>query len=308
MRSLHRARPHPRLSLRDTPLPELNVGLNVSIAGKIYLAVDRALERECTCMQIFSRSPRRFRAPPLLDTDAAKFRRRRREAKLAPLVVHIPYLINIASPDDAFWAECLDAYVEDLRRADALRAEYFVTHLGSPKGEGVDFGLGRVAEAFGRILETYRPRCRILLENTAGGTIGRHWEHLGHIMEATRGGDALGVCLDTAHALASGYDVAHAKGLDEMLGTMDDLFGLDRLCLVHANDTKAELGSGLDRHEHIGRGAIGRAGFRTILSEKRLWHLPFVLETPTTGAEDDLANIRTLRRLAREANRAKRGR
>ena len=281
-------------------MPGLNVGLNVSIARHIYLAVDRAVERTCTCFQIFARSPRRFRVPPLAEEDAAEFRRRRLEAGLAPLAVHVPYLLNLASPDDDFWAECIEVYAEDLRRADALGADLYVTHLGSPKWESPDFALSRVADALERVFETYAPSCRVLLENTAGGAIGHRWEHMAAIMERARGVGGLGVCLDTAHAFAAGYDVSRSDGLARMLDGMDRLFGLDRLCLVHANDSKTPLGSGLDRHEHIGRGAIGSKGFAALLAEGRLSRLPFILETPTKGLKDDIANIRALRKAARK--------
>jgi len=271
----------------------------VSIGGKIYQAIDRAVERGCETMQIFSRSPRGWRVKPLVEEDVEEFKRRREASGITPLVVHIPYLINIASPDDEFFSKCVEAFIEDIKRADALGAEFFVTHIGNHKGAGIEVGIKRVAEALTRTFEEYEPRVEILLENTAGaGTeLGGEFWQIARIIELTKGGERVGVCFDTCHAFVAGYDIAHPEGLEATFDEIDKLIGFQRVKVIHTNDSKGELGSHKDRHEHIGEGFIGNDGLRLIVNHPRLREHPFILETPVKSIEDDLRNLKAIRAL-----------
>lgn len=220
---------------------------------------------------------------------------------MAPVVVHIPYLINPASPDERFWRDCVAAFAEDLARADELGAEYLVIHPGSHKGAGLEEGITRVGEALRRVHEGYQGRTMVLLENTAGSghTVGRTFEELERIAEASGVADRLGLCFDTAHAFAAGYPVTTPEGLRATMAEIARRFGKSALRVVHANDSAAPQGSNKDRHADIGKGHIGEKGFEVILSDPSLAPLPFVLETPVKkDPEDDLRNLAAIRRIA----------
>lgn len=275
----------------------MRLGVHVSIAGKIYEAVDRAKALNCECMQIFSRNPRGWQATKLDKADVEEFKKRRKEADITPLVVHIPYLINLASPEDRLYEKSIQAYLEDIRRADLLSAEYFVTHLGSHKGKGRDLGIDRFARALDKIIKELKPKVKILLENTSGSGnwLGGDFEDIAEIMTKSHQKDKLGLCFDTCHAYAAGYDIKNKKGLDETLKKIDKLIGINKLKLIHINDSKGDLGSHLDRHQHIGKGKIGRDGFRLILHHPKLRDLPYVLETPKEDIKSDPMNLKTVR-------------
>jgi len=275
----------------------MRLGVHVSIAGKIYEAVDRAKALNCECMQIFSRNPRGWQAAKLDKADVEEFKKRRKEAGITPLVVHIPYLINLASPEDRLYKKSIQAYLEDIRRADLLSAEYFVTHLGSHKGKGRDLGIDRFARALDKIIKELKPKVKILLENTSGSGnwLGGDFEDIAEIMTKSHQKDRLGLCFDTCHAYAAGYDIKNKKGLDETLKKIDKLIGINKLKLIHINDSKGDLGSHLDRHQHIGKGKIGRDGFKLILHHPKLRDLPYVLETPKEDVKSDPMNLKTVR-------------
>jgi len=279
----------------------MRFGCHISIAGGIPKAVERAIAKGCDCFQIFSRSPRSFVGRPLEPGEAEAFRQARAASGMAPAVVHIPYLINPASPDDAFWEACVEAFREDLSRADELGAEYLVIHPGSHKGAGLEAGIARVGLALKRVHDGYRGGTAVLLENTAGSgnTVGRTFEELERIAEASSVGGRLGLCLDTAHAFAAGYQVSSEEGLGAMMGEVERRFGKGALAVVHANDSAAPAGSNKDRHADIGKGYIGEDGFEVILSNAALKRLPFILETPVKkDPDDDIRNLRAIRRVA----------
>lgn len=277
----------------------MRIGVHVSIAGKIYEAVDRAKELGCETMQIFSRNPRGWQAARLDSKDTAEFRKRRDAAGIFPVLVHIPYLINLATPDDKLAKKSIGAYIEDLKRADMLGAEYFVTHLGSHLGKGEAFGIKRFTESMNRILKKARPECMVLLENTAGSgnNLGYSFEHIKRIINGIKDRDKIGVCFDTQHAFGAGYDLSQKKGLDKMLKELDRAIGLKKIKAVHLNDSKAGLGSRLDRHEHIGKGGIGREGMGRIINHPDLKDLPFIMETPKKRPADERMNMKTARNL-----------
>lgn len=279
----------------------MRIGVHVSIAGRIYEAIDRGRELGCETIQIFSRNPRGWQAARLDPEDAAEFRKRKREAGIFPVLVHIPYIINLATPDKKLRRRSITAYIEDLERADMLGAEYFVTHLGSHVGSGEDAGIKRFTESLNTILKKADPKCIILLENTAGSgsNLGYKFEHIRRIIGGAKEKKKIGVCFDTEHAFGAGYELSTKKGLDQTLKEFDDTIGLKRLKAVHFNDSKVGLGSRLDRHEHVGKGNIGREGMKRIITHPRLKSLPFIMETPKKEESDDPMNIKMVKSLCR---------
>lgn len=277
----------------------MRLGVHVSIAGKIYEAVDRAEALGCETMQIFSRNPRGWMVTEIPLRDATEFKSRRKEKNIFPLFVHIPYLINLASPEKALWERSIQAYIDDIQRADLIGAEHFVTHLGSHKGKGEGFGIERFAEGLNRAIAKYTPRLEVLLENTAGSgdSLGYTFAHLKGIIDRVKEKKKIGICFDTCHAYAAGYDIKTERGLKATLEEIDDAVGLERLKLVHINDAQGTLKSHLDRHEHIGKGAIGTEGFSRIVNHQKLRNLPFILETPKKDPKYDPMNLKAVRRL-----------
>jgi len=281
-------------------------GAHLSIQGGVDKAVERARAIRAECLQIFLKSPSQWRFGPLCDDTVARFRQAARDVGLAPLVGHASYLVNLASPDQALYERSRRCVLEEWDRSERLGLKGLVLHPGAHMGSGEAMGLARIARALDW-LHRRRPdhTCRILLETTAGaGTVlcGR-FEHLTTVIESSAAGPRLGACIDTCHLWTAGYDVRSAAGLDATLRQFDGAVGLERVAVVHANDAKGECGSHLDRHEHIGRGHIGREGFRRIVNHPALAHLPFILETPKQtprGRRMDPVNLRALRRLVAE--------
>ena len=277
----------------------MRLGVHTSIAGKIYESVDRAAGLGCNTMQIFSRNPRGWQVSKLLKSDIEEFKRRRKKEGISPLLIHIPYLINLATPNDSLYKKSIDAYIEDIKRADQLGADYFVTHLGSHMGSGINNGVKRFSAAINTIIAKADPEVMILLENTAGSgsSLGDQFEHIRDIIKRITKKKEIGVCFDTAHAYAAGFDIKTATGLNKTLRVFDRLIGLKRLKAVHLNDSKADIASRVDRHENIGRGKLGIAGIRGIINHPSLRLLPFILETPKKRPEDDKADLRMTRKL-----------
>ncbi|MBI3331102.1 MAG: deoxyribonuclease IV [Candidatus Omnitrophica bacterium] len=278
----------------------MRLGVHVPIAGGLLEAVARAKRLRCTTMQIFSRSPRGGKAPAIPREQAERFDAARRAAGLEPLAVHGPYIINLASPEDAVWKRSLALYREEYARAATLGAQYLVTHVGSHRGQGEAAGLARVAEAVSRTLDGRSPTTMILLENTAGSGqgLGYTFEQLAAIREAVPAKAHVGICLDTAHLFAAGYPIQTEDGLEQTLVAFDRAVGLAHLRLVHLNDSKAPFNSRVDRHWHIGEGHIGRESFRRLVTHPRLREVPFILETPKLTEREDRRNLATVRRLA----------
>ncbi|HDP16241.1 MAG TPA: deoxyribonuclease IV [Candidatus Omnitrophica bacterium] len=277
----------------------MRLGVHVSIAGKIYEAVDRAQALGCETMQIFSRNPRGWTAAPLSRDDAKEFIKRRKKANIFPVLVHIPYIINLATPVDSLYKKSIDSYIEDIKRADALEAEYFITHLGSHTGSGEEAGLKRFCGALNIITEKANPKATILLETTAGSgsSLGYKFEHIQYMLKNIKQKSKFGVCIDSQHMFAAGYDITKKASLDKILKEFDKLIGLKNIKAVHLNDSKADLGSRVDRHEHIGKGKIGKEGIKIFINHPKLKGLPFVLETPKNALNDEAANLKTVRRL-----------
>ncbi len=277
----------------------MRIGFHVSIAGKIYEAVDRADEVGCNTMQIFSRNPRGWQALTLNNYDVAEFKKRRMREDIIPLLVHIPYIINLASPEERLYKKSISAYIDDIKRADALDAEFFVTHLGSHVGQGEEEGIKNFENAINIVIEKAAPKTMILLETTAGSgsCLGYKFEHIAEMIAGIRDGKKIGVCLDTQHIYAAGYDIV--DDLEGVINEFDRIIGLKRLKAVHLNDSKSPLGSRVDRHEHIGKGKIGLKAFRAILNHPKLKTLPFIMETPKKSPDDDINNMKRVLRLCK---------
>jgi deoxyribonuclease IV len=279
------------------------LGIQVSIAGGIYESIPRAQELGCNAMQIFSRDPRQWRSKKLKKQDIEEFKRRRIAGGIEKVFIHIPYLINLASPLHGLFRGSITAYVQDMREARALGAEYMVTHMGSHKKSGEKRGIKKVAIAVNRILElTEDSPVKILLENTSGSGswLGYTFEHHAAIIDRIEQKNRVGVCLDTCHAYTAGYDLSCEPGYDRLINEIERTVGLKNLILVHLNDTKDSLASHRDRHEHIGKGRIGIAGFRRIVNDSRLKHAAFILETPKDSETADMRNLKIVRSLIKK--------
>jgi len=284
-------------------LPVLRLGAHESIRGGMCKAFDRAQSVGCDAVQVFVKSNRSWAVRPFSEGEVARFRARAEETGIHPVVGHASYLLNVASPDDALWKKSRDMLRVELERCQALGIPYLVLHPGSHVGAGVEAGLARVARALGEVhAATPGLQTRVLLETTAGqGTsLGRRFEELAWLTEHTPGGKRLGVCLDTCHVFAAGYELRTPDGYATTMESFDQIVGLERLAAIHLNDSKGCLGSGRDRHSHIGQGHIGLEGFRHLLNDDRLAGLPGLLEMPKgDDLREDKENLELLRSLVR---------
>ena len=279
------------------------IGAHVSIAGGLYRAMERGRALGCGAVQIFLKNQRQWASRPMEADEVRAFRAARRSARIASVFAHASYLINLASPDATAWRQAVDAFTDELERAEALGLSSVVIHPGSHLGAGAALGFERCAAAVREALTRTRGyRVRIALENTAGAgdVLGRTFADLGALLDGAGRPRRLGVCLDTCHLFAGGYDVRTAAGYAEAMEECGRVVGLERVLAFHLNDARAPLGSGLDRHEHIGRGELGHRPFRLLLGDARFHAVPKVLETPKEPEPiADLRNLATLRRLRR---------
>lgn len=278
----------------------LKLGCQVSIAGKIYESVERAKLLGCNTMQIFTRNPRKYRRGNLDKEDIKIFREMVKKEKIEPVIAHIPYTLNLASSKNNFHKITIREFTQDLIEVDKLGIQYLVTHMGSHKGFTETEGLFRIIDALKKILEaTPTVKTMILLENTSGSGkwLGYKFVHHNIILKNLNWTKRIGICLDTAHAWAAGYKINTLEGLNALLDEIEREVGLERLKLIHLNDTKEKLNSRRDRHFHIAKGLIGKEGFYNILNHPKLKNIPFILETPKNSDEDDIENLETVRRL-----------
>jgi len=282
----------------------VRIGIHTSIAGALENSALRAIQLGANCFQIFSGSPRSWSAAPPSASSMARLNELRKTHDLAPLVIHDNYLINLASSDPVIRQKSIHAYRAEVERALAIGAEYLVAHPGSYRGRTLEEGIDAFVEGLAEATYGWKSRkLTLLVENTAGSgaALGSRFEELAEIRRLAREariGFPVGFCIDTCHALAAGYDVASPKGLEAAVNAMDHILELDRIPVIHANDSKGALGSRLDRHAHIGEGHIGLAGFRRILHHPALRHKAFILETPVDRDGDDRRNVEMLKRLA----------
>jgi deoxyribonuclease-4 len=274
----------------------------MSIAGGLYRALERGREVGCGTVQIFLKNQRQWAAPPLRDEDVRAFAAARRRTGIRPVFAHSSYLINLAAPDQAQWAQAVDAFADELERGEALGLSCVVIHPGSHMGRGTAAGLARVVAALDEVTRrTAGYRIRIGLENTAGSghTLGRTFAELGALLAGVARPERLGICIDTCHLFAAGYDIDRDSGYQAAITECARTVGLDRILAFHLNDAGAPRGSGLDRHQHIGEGFLGRSAFRRLLQDRRFARIPKVLETPKEPEPQadrrNLARLRALR-------------
>jgi len=278
----------------------VRVGVHVSIAGSVDLAVDRAKKAGCDVFQMFSRNPRGWGFLPLSKESCDTFRSKIRSSHLLP-VDHMPYLPNLASPKSEIYDKSVAALTSELERCSLLGIPYLVTHLGHHLGDGIAGGRERVVRAINTALEVSDNSVMLLLENTAGekNSVGSTFEHIRAIMDGINFQNRIGICFDTCHAFASGYELRTESGIRETITQFDNAIGIHNLKMIHLNDTKGDLGSRLDRHEHIGMGYLGEGAFRLILHHPVLSALPLICETPVDERRDDVGNIEKVRELSR---------
>jgi len=277
------------------------LGAHVSVAGGLDLAPGRGRELGCGAIQIFLKNQRQWAAPPLDPRAVTAFRAARRRHRIRHAFAHGSYLVNLATPVPAAWRQAVETFSDELRRAEALGLGFLVVHPGSHLGAGHEAGLAAVARALDEALARVpRARVRVALENTAGGghTLGGTFEDLAGIIGRVRRAERVGICLDTCHLFVAGYDIRTPTGYAAAMERCARTVGLGRVLAFHLNDASAPLGSGLDRHEHIGRGRLGLRPFRLLLNDRRFARVPKVLETPKEPEPTaDLRNLATLRRL-----------
>lgn len=280
------------------------LGAHESVAGGLYKSFERIKSVGGEALQIFTRNQRQWKVPPLTDYDIELFSVAREQWGDYPIAAHDSYLINLASPKEEQAERSRLAFANELRRIEALDIPYLVTHPGSHLGEGVEAGIERYVANLDRAIEdAATEKGMVLLETTAGqGTnLGASFEELAAIIERSAHPDRLGVCYDTCHTFAAGYDIRTPETYADTFDRFDRLIGLDRLKFFHMNDTKNVFNSRKDRHEHIGQGEIGLDGFRNIMRDPRFAEVPKTLETPKDkDLKDDIRNLEVLRALAEE--------
>lgn len=279
-----------------------SMGAHVSIAGGVATAPARAVLIGATAFQIFLKNASTWVAKPYHEEEIERFRREVAAGGFAPPVGHSAYLINLASAEARTAEQSVKAMEDELRRAGQLGVLGVVLHPGAPKEAGEERGIALIADRLNGILDRLADcPAQVILETTAGqgSCLGHRFEQLAALIERIEDQSRVGVCLDTCHAFAAGYELRTAEGVAETLRQFDAAVGLKRLRVIHTNDSKKPFGSRRDRHEHIGQGEIGEAGFAALLRDPRLRGVPFILETPKDeDPEDDLRNLATLRRLA----------
>jgi deoxyribonuclease-4 len=281
----------------------LKIGAHVSSSGGVDKAIDRALEIGAETIQVFSGAPQAWKRKNYSGAEVTDFKRKSAESGIAPAFIHGLYLVNLASQNPDLLAKSYDALVTEMHAASLIGAKGVIFHLGSHKGAGYDACVEQVIEYCSRILEATPEDAWLILENSAGmgGAVGSKFAELGRIVRET-GSDRARVCLDTQHSFAAGYDLKTPEGLENALEEFDREIGIERLAAVHANDSKPPLGGGLDRHENIGDGHIGRVGFLNILSNPAFGDVSFLLEVPGFDNEGpDKANVDILKQLREEA-------
>ena len=287
----------------------MQLGAHVSTSGGIHTAIDRIEAMEGDCVQIFTQSPRAWRPTNHDPANFDRFKKRRAESGTGAVVCHAVYLINLASPKDDLYEKSVAALENTVEVACAIEAEGVVFHVGSHLGSGFESGLKRAVPALRKALQRCSETTWLLMENTAGAgdTIGRSIDELAALCDALNAHERLGICLDSCHLYASGYDVTKREELDRVLDEVDDRIGLDRLRALHANDSKTPLGSNRDRHDNIGAGLLGEE-LGVFLAHPKLQGLPAFLEVPgTDGHGPDAEQVRKLKELHARATKKRRG-
>lgn len=278
----------------------LQVGAHTSIGGGLYRALERGAECGSDVVQIFSRSNQQWKAKPIAEADVAAWREARRRTGVRPAMVHSCYLINLCATSEALRERSYQALADELRRCALLDIPSLVIHPGAHCGDGEATGIARIGRALDRLFDEHPDvPTRLVLENTAGqGTnLGYRFAHLRDLFAAVRQPERLGVCIDTCHTLAAGYDIRTARGWEATFEELERTVGCRRIVGFHVNDSKTPLGSRVDRHEHLGRGYLGLEALRCLVNDARFVGLPMAIETPKPSDRADALNIAILRAL-----------
>jgi len=279
----------------------------MSSAGGLARAVERAVGVGCRCLQVFTKNSNQWEAKPVVPAEARAFQAAAVGARIAPLVSHTAYLINLASADEAIRERSVAALADELARCEAYGIPWLVLHPGSHGGDGEEAGIERIARGLDRALASSGAGVSVLLETAAGqgACLGHEFGHLRSIRDRVDGKERVGVCFDTCHVHAAGYDLRSRAGWKRTLGELDDALGLTLVKVIHANDSKKERGCRVDRHERIGHGALGEEAFRLLMTERAFSDVPKILETPKDEAGAwDREGLAVLRRLARRGVRS----
>ena len=278
----------------------MQVGAHVSISGSIANAVSNAVERKCNAFQIFTRSPRSWFAKELELEEINKFKDRLSSSNIDRFATtaHMPYLPNLSSPDKEGYDKSIKTMIKEVQRCNSLGIPYLVTHLGSHRGTGEEKGIKRLVDALNKVAEVDAD-VTILLENTAGqkNSVGSNFEQWSEIFSKCKQKNRFGVCFDTCHAFAAGYDLRTKKTVEKTLKNFDDAIGFEHLKILHLNDSKGMLNENRDRHEHIGLGQIGDKGMTEIVKIMNQKKIPMILETPIDEKRDDFGNIEKVKSL-----------
>jgi deoxyribonuclease-4 len=281
----------------------LLIGAHMSISGGVFNSLLYGQELGCTTIQIFTKNNSQWNAKELTPEDIKRFFESQKKTKISPVIGHNGYLINLASPKEEVYKKSMESILIELKRAELLRLPYLVMHPGSHLGSGERKGIKRISGSLNRLHQKTKGfKVKILLETTAGqgSSIGYRFEHLAETIEKVKERKRLGVCYDTCHTFAAGYDIRTQKAYQATFKEFDKVIGLSKLKAIHMNDSVRDLGSRVDRHEHIGEGKIGLEGFRLLMNDKRWEKIPKILETPKEeGTGKDIRNLDVLRSLVR---------
>ena len=279
----------------------VKLGFHVSIAGAFDSSVDRALNLKCDTFQIFTGNPRSWSTRELREGESKTFKEKLMKSRIHPVYTHMPYVLNLASPDDETHDRSIKSLIFGMNRTSNLDLTMLVTHIGSHLGKGKKIGLDRVIEALDRATKIVDNNVTVLLEIGSGSTnkVGSSFEELNFIIEKVEQPERIAICFDTCHAFAAGYELRSQKGLRKTLNLFESKVGWEQIQLVHLNDSAGALGSGVDRHEHIGIGQIGVEGFRHIL-HSRLVEIPMIMETPIDEKRGNLKNLQVARSLTKD--------
>ena len=279
-------------------------GDNMSIAGGLYKALERGGKINCRTIQIFTKNNNQWKAKKIPDKELLRFHSFYNKSRISPVVAHDSYLINLASPDPVLHRKSIDAFFIEMERCEKLGNSYLVFHPGAHVGSGEKAGLKKIAQSINLLLKKGKGfKVSLLLETTAGQgtTLGYKFDHLAEIIKMVRQKKSIGVCVDTCHIFAAGYDITTPKGYKKTFETFNKMIGLDKLKVIHLNDSRKELGSRVDRHEHIGKGFLGLKPFQFLVNDKRFVDIPKILETPKgPDLKEDVENLKVLKGLIKK--------
>jgi deoxyribonuclease-4 len=277
------------------------LGAHMSIAGQVGEALIRGKSVGCECIQIFTKSSRQWKAKPYSEEEIATFKRNRRETGIETVIAHDSYLLNLGAPNEELRKKSVAAFIDELERCEALGVPYLVAHPGSHVGSGEENGIATIAKSLSEAHQACKGfKVKVALEITAGqgSNLGYKFEQIARMIDAAREGDRLRVCFDTEHAFAAGYEITTEEGYERTFAELDKQVGLKRVVAFHLNDSLKPFNSHVDRHEHIGKGYIGKEAFRRLLHDSRFFGLPMCLETdPGPDMKDIKQDLETLKSL-----------